>query len=780
MNAKIIYILSQFPEIHETFILREIVALRERGIKVKILSLKPCRDKLIHPQAQEFIKDTVYGRLSVLSIVYWVLRRPVKTIDTLLYVVKTYRKSPKDLVKALYVLFESLYFINIIKKEKITHIHSHWATMPTTAAMILNKLTGTPFSFTAHAWDIFVNCNGLEEKVKQARFVITCTDYNRKFLSHLCRNEESRKIYLNYHGVDIRTQGQSPSGTVPFAKSLKILAIGRLVETKGFEYLIDACRILRDKGIGFECQIVGSGSLEKSLRLQVANLKLQDKVRFLGLKTQNEIKELFQGATVLVQPSIMARNGDRDGIPNVILEAMALGTPVISTNFSGIPEAVVDKQTGVLVPEKDSLALADAIENLWKNVSLKEKLVKNSRELVEKKFDVEKNTEDLIRIFQENGIIKSISRSARISILYVIWSLGLGGGERTVIYLAKRLDKDKFNPIVCCLNDKGIFAEELERDGIQVIALNKKGKFDISVVNKLINIMRQNQIEIVHTHMWGGNLWGRIAAKIAKVPVIIATEQNVDVWKKPYHLILDRWLSFYTDRVIAVSNGVKEFYTKNAKLNPEKIKVIYNSVDLEKYNSCAGNKRRFDLKDGGITLGVIGRLVPQKGHRYFLLALKELLEDYRVRGLVIGTGPLENELKQFSQELGLNGNVIFTGLRHDIPELLKTIDILILPSLIEGLPLVALEAMASGVPVVATKVGGSPEIIIDSQTGILIEPRNHIAIKEAVTRLIHDEKLVQQLIRNSRKCVEDKFSAKKVVQDTQCLYEELYKGKVKH
>jgi len=360
----------------------------------------------------------------------------------------------------------------------------------------------------------------------------------------------------------------------------------------------------------------------------------------------------------------------------------------------------------------------------------------------------------------------STANPQSINLLYIIWSLGLGGAERVVINLAKGLDKTKFNPMVCCLNEKGEFANELENEGIKVIALNKKGRFDISVIFKLISIIRQYKIDIVHTHLWGANFWGRIAAEITRVSVVIATEHNVDSWKTKFYLAIDRWLSHSTEKIIAVSDKVKEFYMSKG-IDANKIIVIHNGIDIKRYELALGNK-----KDKEITLAVMGRLVLQKGHRFFLMALKELIRSYKVKGLIIGSGPLEQELRQLSQNLGLNGNVTFTGLRQDIPDLLKTIDILVIPSLREGLPIIALEAMASGIPIVATKVGGNPEVVLDGQTGILVPAGDSMALAEAIERLIKDKNLVRKFSEKALDRIKEYFTLEKMVKETEEVYRE--------
>jgi glycosyltransferase involved in cell wall biosynthesis len=405
LKPKMAFLLSQFPETHETFILREFTALANKGLEFEIFSLKPCKDKVIHPEAVNLMNKTIYIKVhQLMSSLVYIIFHPIKTCKAFCYVLSTYFFNPPELLKALYVFLECLYIARVIKKKSISHIHSHWATIPTTAAVILNKLTEASFSFTAHAWDIFVSQNGLADKISIAKFAVTCTDYNRKFLNNFSKNSKTDKLYLNYHGIDLEKL-QMRLDTNPPSQRLNILAIGRLVEQKGFEYLITACDILQNKGIDFRCSIVGSGPLEKKLKLQIENYKLQEKIIFLATKTQEEIKKLFKETTIFIQPSVIAKNGDRDGIPNVILESLAYGVPVIATEVSGIPEAIINAKTGILVKPADPTALANAIEQLWTDKQMQLEFSKNGRDLVQDKFDVYKNAQELAKIFATNGII---------------------------------------------------------------------------------------------------------------------------------------------------------------------------------------------------------------------------------------------------------------------------------------------------------------------------------------------------------------------------------------
>jgi len=832
-DNKIAFILSQFPEMHETFILREFVGLKNKGLNFKIFSLKRCKDKVIHSQAVQFINDTMYGWLSFWDGVKCCLYRPFRVMKVLGYIFKVYASAPSELVKALYVMGECFYLGKIIKKYHIYHIHSHWATMPTTAAVILNKLFDIPFSLTAHAWDIFISQRGLAEKIEKAQFCVTCTNYNKEYLSalaniianryptegspeyyrrtltaHLSANRYlsavvrrtkedplSAKIYLNYHGIELNNfsfRGMAPEG----GKKRRLLAIGRLVETKGFSYLIDACAILKKRGIDFECIIVGKGPLRDKLQKRIISKGLEGVVKLVGAKTQEEIKELLNSALIFIQPSVIARNGDRDGIPNVILEAMSVGVGVVASKVSGIPEVVIDRETGLLVPEKDSVAIADAVQLFLQDKQLYEKCIRNARALIEEKFDAQKNVEQLIGIFLKHNILSvdghyltpkvvrhTKYKGARIGVLYIIWSLGLGGAEQVVINLAKGIDKKKFNVIVCCLNDKGIFAQEVEKEGIEVIALGKRGKFDATVLFKLIRVIKKYKIDIVHTHLWGANTWGRIAAKLAGVKVVIATEHNVDTWKPRYYFWIDRFLQYFTDKIIVVSEKVKEFYVGEG-ISEKKIEVVHNGIPLfsSSFPSChlpggikTGEVRERVGEEFGIhpedkVLAIVGRLVEQKGHRYLFEALHLLNGRYKLKVLVIGEGPQREKLVNMARQSGIEDKVMFTGIRQDVRRILSAVDILVMPSLREGLPMALLEAMANEVAVIASNVGGVPEVIIDKQTGILVKPGDKAELAEAINFLLEDESLRRKLAMEGKKRVTDEFSYNRMVERTEELY----------
>ena len=366
----------------------------------------------------------------------------------------------------------------------------------------------------------------------------------------------------------------------------------------------------------------------------------------------------------------------------------------------------------------------------------------------------------------------------KINILYVIWSLEVGGAERIVISLAKYINKDKYNPIVCCLNHKGVLAEELDEIGIKVLALDKKPGIDLSIIPKLIKIFKEHRIQIVHTHLWTSDFWGRIAAKFAGVPVIVSTAHNVDFWKPKIFLFIDRFLTRFSDRIIAVSEEVKNFYIKTAKLPEEKIVTVYNGIELAKFDATAVNRlekiKEFNFNTSDKIIGIIGRLVEQKGQAYFLEMMLILKQNYpNIKSLVIGDGPLKENLIRKTKELHLEENVIFTGLRNDVADLLKAIDILVSSSTYEGLPMILLEAMAAAKPIVATRVGGNPEIIDEGKTGFLVPAKDPQALANRVSALLNNSEYAQRIGKSAQEKVHNLYSIEKMLQDTENIYDKL-------
>ena len=256
-------------------------------------------------------------------------------------------------------------------------------------------MTGIPYSFTAHAKDIYheaVNKVTLAEKIEKARFVITVSNYNKAYLEDLLRSGgKSGRIIRIYNGIDLDLFKPPKMERLPDL----LVAIGRLVQKKGFHYLIDACKILREKGRKFHCLIVGEGGEREALQKQVADGLLEKEISLLGAQPQSEVIQILQKATALVLPCVVGDDGDRDGLPTVLLESMALGVPVISTRITGIPEIIQNGETGILVEQKDSKLLARAMENILDSGALRNRLSRAALSKVRAEFDLHENVKTL-------------------------------------------------------------------------------------------------------------------------------------------------------------------------------------------------------------------------------------------------------------------------------------------------------------------------------------------------------------------------------------------------
>jgi glycosyltransferase involved in cell wall biosynthesis len=261
-----------------------------------------------------------------------------------------------------------------------------------TVALVSSRLLNVPYSVTAHANDIYVRPELLDLKFSQASFVSTCTGYNRQHLEK--EFKLNGKLHCFYHGLEL--EDYQPQLRV-LSEVPVITSVGQLKEKKGFSYLIEACQILKEKGYSFHCQIIGEGPLRSKLEQQIRNLSLESHVMLNGALPHERVIEQMKSSTMFVLPCVMGSDGDRDGIPNVILEAMAMQLPVISTNHSGIPEVVIDEVNGLLVPAGDATFLAQAMVRLLDQPELRRQMGKRGRQLVTEKFDARQNASRLLQ-----------------------------------------------------------------------------------------------------------------------------------------------------------------------------------------------------------------------------------------------------------------------------------------------------------------------------------------------------------------------------------------------
>lgn len=293
----------------------------------------------------------------------------------------------------------------------VDHLHAHFAHNPASLARYASLFTGIPYSFTAHAKDLYLSRpNSLVNKAEVASFVTTCTSFNRRYLEEVLPSELHHKVHVVYHGVD--TERFVPSSTRPAPAVPRILSVGRLVPKKGYTYLVEAARLVQARGIPFRLDIYGSGELRDALRAQIEQAGLGDAVHLHGSRTQEDLIAIYRASDLFALSPVVTDNGDRDGIPNVLLEAMASGLPAVSTDISGIPELIVDRRNGLLVPPSGPTALADALAELLLSDSLRAQLGAEARNTVVRRFDARENIRtmaELLRLEEEASCVSAMS-----------------------------------------------------------------------------------------------------------------------------------------------------------------------------------------------------------------------------------------------------------------------------------------------------------------------------------------------------------------------------------
>ena len=361
-----------------------------------------------------------------------------------------------------------------------------------------------------------------------------------------------------------------------------------------------------------------------------------------------------------------------------------------------------------------------------------------------------------------------------VAVLYLITDLDIGGAERVLLETVRRLDRSRFHPSVCSLAPAGALADEFARLRVPVFDLGMRGFRHLAHASRaLLHLLRRQQFDILHSHLFHANVLGRLAARRAGVPVVVSTIHVAE--PRRWHLILERWTAPLATQLVAVSAGVRAHMVERAHLAAERILVIHNGVDVSPFSLVRGEFRRREGIPAGCTLiTTVGRLDTQKGFPYLLKAAERVtLRHPDVRFLVVGEGPRRRDLVSLRDRLGLKERVRFLGFRTDVPQILTDSDLFVLPSLWEGFPIALLEAMAAGIAVVATDVPGVREVVADGETGLVVPRKDMGALAGALCRLLDDPDLRRRFARAGRRKVEGEFGWGKVVAATMSLYERL-------
>jgi glycosyltransferase involved in cell wall biosynthesis len=402
---RLLCVLAEFPSLSETFVLREMSGLADMGFDVRVYAQARGATEGMHPEAAPFLETAIFRPaprdLSLhRSWLATAARQPLRSaIVGLPHAARalTFRWAPWQMATAIW---SAAYLARRLDEMAVDHIHAHFASYPAAVALLASRFTGIPFSFSAHANDIFADISPYWRlQTRAARFVTVCSQAGLTRARELCRAEDAEKLHLVYHGVDLErfsapARGPAPDGPV------RLLSAGRLVPKKGFEVLLRACHLLALRDRDFSLTIIGDGPLRGELHGLTRRLRLTDRVAFGGTRPIDAMPAAYRNADLVALASVVTADGDRDGIPNVALEAMACGLPVVSCDVGGIAEAVADGETGLIAGTGDPADFADKLDRLIVDAGLRRRLGESARRLVQRRFDAAQGLERLARLFR--------------------------------------------------------------------------------------------------------------------------------------------------------------------------------------------------------------------------------------------------------------------------------------------------------------------------------------------------------------------------------------------
>ena len=369
----------------------------------------------------------------------------------------------------------------------------------------------------------------------------------------------------------------------------------------------------------------------------------------------------------------------------------------------------------------------------------------------------------------------------RLNVVQMIDVTGGGGAEKVLVDLALHLDRSRYNVTVCATRQARNYQPLLDSAGVRTMVLRRNSRWETYKMAEVVRMLRRERVDVLHTHLFGSNTWGRLLGRLAGVPVIIAHEhwssrgQN-EIW-------MDRLMYRLSDRILVTSEASKQIVMSSERIPARYLSVVYNGVDIGKFASHDDRgevRAELGVPADAVLVGAVGRLTADKGGQAVLIrAVGRVRETCpHMRLVMVGEGPLRPGLEQLTAQLGLSESVVFTGLRADVPRLLGALDVFVLPSEREALPVAVLEAMAAGLPVVATRVGGLPEVVEDGVTGFLVPPGDVDAMQSVLAKLAGDPALAARLGAAGQAHVQAHFTVQQMVRQVERLYDQLAQRKI--
>jgi len=389
---RVAYLASKFPFPSQTFVLNEVEAHHREGVEILPLSCDRQGDEsLLSNTGRKWARQTVTPGSLVnrfWCVVRECFRSPIGTIRNVCWLIALLFVDPIEFLKGVKEFFAAASLARAVRQADVQLIHVHFASRSLNAGIMLSHLTGVPVSCTIHAFELwFRSGRNLRFRLKNCLFIATESEYHVRYIREKCGEKIGALCHVIHNGVDISQFDADRHDPV----SGRIVLISRLAEKKGHKYLIEACSILKERQVECECVIVGGGEDYDTLAKQIKELGVGQSVRLVGPAANDQLRRYLDSAAVLALPAIVASDGDQDGIPLALVEAMACGVPVVSTNVAGIPELLRDGEAGCIVPQRDSQALADALESLLADEDRQRQLSVEGRKMVEAEFDIIKS-----------------------------------------------------------------------------------------------------------------------------------------------------------------------------------------------------------------------------------------------------------------------------------------------------------------------------------------------------------------------------------------------------
>lgn len=385
------------------------------------------------------------------------------------------------------------------------------------------------------------------------------------------------------------------------------------------------------------------------------------------------------------------------------------------------------------------------------------------------------------------GMDKNLVQERLPRVCLVIDNLNIGGSQVDLTDLARGLKKKGYPVIMCCLRTGGDLVKVAEDEGIRVIILGKRSRYDFSIIFRLADVLRREKIDIVHSSLFTANFFSRVAAHIAHTPVVIASDQSLGFKKGFLRTWIDRLLKYWTDIMISDSTAVGKLFIERDHFPQEKVRAIINGIDISAVQGtgwCEPARQELGIPQDAFVVGTVTRFTFEKGLTFFVEAMSSVLAIYPdVCFLIVGDAELLQEqiykkkVEKRIADLKLESKIVLPGFRRDVGRMLAAMDVFVSPSIVENFPNTVMEAMAAGLPVIATRVGSITDAVVEGETGLLVPTGNSEALANAIIMLIKDSSLCQNMGEKGRKHAEEKFSRTRVIDEVEAVYKDLWKRK---